>query len=120
MINLVSDKTSKFEWPFYTDSRFEKPQTVYSDGKKGTHCEYSDRLIQWDRDGYDRGLKQANTSGNKVQTAGWVESYLAGYYQKPVELHRIDAAFNLMSGYPYFVYYYTVYDYKVKEIHEQN
>jgi hypothetical protein len=105
-VRPVHDMNSRLEdCPHYSDSRFNKPQTIFGKEEKGLGYDYSDRIWQWNYDKADQATKHANTK-QTPHTANWYQEYLSFYFDKPVILKHILAGVNVSSGYPYLVFGY--------------
>lgn len=107
-VPCTTDKLQKLPYAHYSDKRFEKPQSVYSDGKKGKHTIYSGRFYASNVSAFERGIEKANSSEFQVGSAAWYELFLCGYYQKNVILHKVLIGFNVSTLYEYQVFNYSI------------
>jgi hypothetical protein len=92
--------------PHYTDSRFDKEQTIYGKAQKGLSYDYSDRLWQWDWDKAQNAWQSVKDANVNKHTQRGHEMYLSTYFDKPIELRHIIAGINRSNGYSYLVYGY--------------
>ena len=109
-IQSTLDKTVPLNTnPHYTDTRFNKAQTVFGKesqspyGHKELEYVYSDRLWQWNWDKAKRAREIANQSKHTPQSCLWYETFLSEYLNKPVLIEHILAGVNVSNGYPYYV-----------------
>lgn len=93
----------------YSDADAHKERTVFGEKKPGLHYNYSDRLSQWNYDGWRKACEQAsNTEGVKENTARWFETALRIYHDSDdLDLQHIILGCNMSNGYHYHVYGYT-------------
>lgn len=75
----------------------------------GLHYDYSDRLLEWDREKMLSAIEHADAvTGAKdwraKKTARYIQEYLRFYYGKPIQLVHVIAGVNRSNGYPYLVY----------------
>ena len=89
--------------PHYTNSYFKESRLVWGK-KQGKHCDYSDRLYEWNYNKAKNSHDEAKKSVGNDCTAQFFQEYLSLYYGKSVVLHGIMAGFNLSNGYPYQVF----------------
>lgn len=98
-------------FPHYSNSRFQKEQTIFGTEDSHLHYDYSDRLVQWD---YTKSKLAQEIADEKVKvknpetytSARWFQEYLTAYFDKPVILKHIIAGVNRSNGYDYRVYGY--------------
>ncbi len=92
--------------PHYSDSRFDKEQTVFGKAVPGLIYEYSDRLWQWDYDKSKEAFAEADKSGKTKNSANYYDVYLSHYFGKKIRVEHIMAGVNVSNGYPYAVFGY--------------
>jgi len=78
--------------------------------KRGCSADYSDRLLQWDRQKFEECCLKV--FGNKGQsfdnrTPEAIEKFLCLYYKEPIYLTTIVQGCNASSGYPYWIFFYN-------------
>lgn len=93
--------------PHYTDERFNKEQTVFGSESKGLFYNYSDRLWQGDYSKAQEASFVATESGARLNSARWLQVFLAYYHGKPVHLRHVIAGINRNNLYAYYVCGYT-------------
>lgn len=123
-------------YPHYSDSRWNKPQLLYSDGSMKTKrpqrlpkdyysdsrcAAYAESETSFDfRDApetdecnysdrlqqWDYAKAEAASKGLDLRTAAGIEQYLSRYHDKPVRLRYVLGGVNLSNGYTYYVYGY--------------
>ncbi len=91
--------------PYYTDSRFREPQTIFGEREDGLSYEYDDRIQQWDYQKHKDSWEVAKQD-NAVRTANFYSAYLSAYHDRKIEVVHILAGVNLSNGYPYLVFGY--------------
>lgn len=72
---------------------------------------YSDRMIRWNRENFERAVKTVwpEHTGSQMfygRTHSDIEKFLSVYYDKTVKLTAIMEGCNFSGGYPYWVFYY--------------
>ncbi len=126
MIPIETDKSKKIDYrymnPHYTDTRFNKAQTVFVasghktsrdnlgyDRVEGASYDYSDRIFQWFSDeDRDRAWEAAKQKVAEKESPAMIEEYLRALYKDPgLELLHILTGVNVSNGYPYRVYGYS-------------
>jgi hypothetical protein len=101
------DKNKPLEtMPHYTDTRFNKEQTVFGKAEKGLGYDYSDRIWQWDYSKAEEACKIADESGCTQKSCSWYEAYLSHFFGKKITIKHIIAGVNVSNGYPYCVFGY--------------
>jgi hypothetical protein len=79
------------------------------DYKKTDHVVYSDRLMQWDYDKFNKCcMKVWNNEGQYFDNRkpNDIENFLSKYYDKEIKLTAIMEGCNVSNGYPYWIFFY--------------
>lgn len=99
-------KRTKEEYPYSYDSYVVWEEDY---NKTTNNAVYSDRLIQWDYDKFNKCCR--NIWGNERQyfndrSPKDIGKFLSLYFDKEVKLTVIMEGCNFASGYPYWIFYY--------------
>lgn len=97
---------AKLPYPHYSESRWDKENTIFGNESDDLSYVYSDRLVQYDYDRHKQGEEKAKTAENNTARY-WLE-YLKGYYEKDIDLKWIGAGCNRSSGQPYWIFGYKI------------
>ena len=114
---MNTDKTKQLPFAHYSNPYYKVPRTEYcSEPDKieidefgyyvhpDCHYDYSDRLVEWDRDLSNRAIKAANDSGKPKNTPAWIEEYLSYYYGRQVDLVHVLQGVDMSNGYSYCIF----------------
>lgn len=107
LLNMKGEevKRTPFEYPYSYD-----PFVVWKGKyKKTDEIVYSDRLIEWDHEKFDKCCKAI--WGNTIQSFDMrnpvtIEAFLSMYLEKIVTLTGIEKCCNVSNGYPIWIFYY--------------
>lgn len=97
---------TKQEYPYSYDP-FVVWKRDYHKGKG--HTVYSDRLIQWDYNKFNKCCQQVwNNTGQYFDNRkpNDIEKFLSKYFDKEIKLTAIMEGCNISSGYPYWIFFY--------------
>lgn len=99
-------KRTKEEYPYSYDA-YVVWKKDYRKGKG--NAVYSDRLLQWDYDKYNKYSKEVwNNEGQYFndRRPEDIEKFLSLYFGKNIKLTVIMEGCNVSNGYPYWVFFY--------------
>lgn len=80
------------------------------DYKEGDSIVYSDRLISWDHEKFNKccmevfNNKGQNFNNRKPKD---IEKFLSLYFDKDIKLTAIEEGCNVSNGYPYWIFYFV-------------
>lgn len=81
---------------------------IHAKYEKGIDAAYSDRLSQWDRQAFDRGIEACpNKSRLRCWGQGDATVFLTAYFGKPTTAHALAEGCNVGNGYPYWIFWYS-------------
>lgn len=100
---LVEKTPDKYPYSYEAFMKWKK------DYQRTDEVVYSDRLISWDYDKYNKCSKAI--WGNTRQTFDMrlpkqIEAFLSMYFNKCIILTGIEQCCNVSSGYPIWIFYY--------------
>ena len=102
----------RLPYPHYSNDRFghgKGESLIFDDGEKGEWTSYSDRFNLWDKEACKRAREcvKGFPNGQRQVTGLYWKTWLEGYYNAPVQLHKIYACTD-GGGYPIWCFNYDV------------
>lgn len=73
------------------------------------HAVYSDRLMGWDFDKYNKCVGEVWGDSRQIFSNchhSEIERFLSLYFDEPIRLTGIEQGCNVSNGYPYWIFYY--------------
>lgn len=95
--------------PHYSDTRWNRPQTIYGSNEGVTQYNYSDRLGGMPRHSlaWEKATQDHPTDHPTERTAAFYEAYLRHLWEdESIQLLHIMAGVNLSNGFSYLIWGY--------------
>jgi hypothetical protein len=73
---------------------------------EGIAADYSDRLLQWSREKWDRAWDAVGSKRFDQMTRDEVSRFISAYHGSPHEAVALSEGCNVSNGYPYWIIYY--------------